>query len=216
VSTLTELTKEVINSMEELINRVQSVISSRVVAENNQIAEIHVLADTSRNAKQIARDVQSVLMAEFKVDVNYKIISVAQIETNGRLFNDERIAFTNLTFANNGVNLEATVMLTKGSEIYEGVYKGINTERNRNRIIVNATLECVSKILPEDHNLILEDVDIYSFAKKRIAVVAVTHATPQNEELLVGSSIVKKDDGEALVKATLDALNRRVISILDN
>lgn len=216
MSTLTELTKEVINSMEELINRVQSVISSRVVAENNQIAEIHVLADTSRNAKQIARDVQSVLMAEFKVDVNYKIISVAQIETNGRLFNDERIAFTNLTFANNGVSLEATVMLTKGSEIYEGVYKGVNTERNRNRIIVNATLECVSKILPEDHNLILEDVDIYSFAKKRIAVVAVTHATPQNEELLVGSSIVKKDDGEALVKAALDALNRRVISILDN
>ncbi|WP_430351115.1 hypothetical protein [Thermoanaerobacterium thermosaccharolyticum] len=213
---MTELTKEVINSMEELINRVQSVISSRVVAENNQIAEIHVLADTSRNAKQIARDVQSVLMAEFKVDVNYKIISVAQIETNGRLFNDERIAFTNLTFANNGVSLEATVMLTKGLEIYEGVYKGVNTERNRNRIIVNATLECVSKILPEDHNLILEDVDIYSFAKKRIAVVAVTHATPQNEELLVGSSIVKKDDGEALVKAALDALNRRVISILDN
>ncbi|MDI3478586.1 MAG: hypothetical protein PWQ59_2111 [Thermoanaerobacterium sp.] len=216
MSTLTELTKEVINSMEELINRVQSVISSRVVAENNQIAEIHVLADNSRNAKQIARDVQSVLMAEFKVDVNYKIISVAQIETNGRLFNDERIAFTNLTFANNGVSLEATVMLTKGLEIYEGVYKGVNTERNRNRIIVNATLECVSKILPEDHNLILEDVDIYSFAKKRIAVVAVTHATPQNEELLVGSSIVKKDDGEALVKAALDALNRRVISILDN
>lgn len=216
MSTLTELTKEVINSMEELINRVQSVISSRVVAENNQIAEIHVLADNSRNAKQIARDVQSVLMAEFKVDVNYKIISVAQIETNGRLFNDERIAFTNLTFINDGVNLEVTVMLTKGSEIYEGTYKGVNTERNKNRIIVNATLECVSKILPDDHNLILEDVDIYSFAKKRIAVVAVTHATPQNEELLVGSSIVKKDDGEALVKAALDALNRRVISILDN
>lgn len=216
MSTLTELTKEVINSMEELINRVQSVISSRVVAENNQIAEIHVLADNSRNAKQIARDVQSVLMAEFKVDVNYKIISVAQIETNGRLFNDERIAFTNLTFINDGVNLEVTVMLTKGSEIYEGTYKGVNTERNKNRIIVNATLKCVSKILPDDHNLILEDVDIYSFAKKRIAVVAVTHATPQNEELLVGSSIVKKDDGEALVKAALDALNRRVISILDN
>lgn len=213
---MTELTKEVINSMEELINRVQSVISSRVVAENNQIAEIHVLADNSRNAKQIARDVQSVLMAEFKVDVNYKIISVAQIETNGRLFNDERIAFTNLTFINDGVNLEVTVMLTKGSEIYEGTYKGVNTERNKNRIIVNATLKCVSKILPDDHNLILEDVDIYSFAKKRIAVVAVTHATPQNEELLVGSSIVKKDDGEALVKAALDALNRRVISILDN
>nr|WP_230197634.1 hypothetical protein [Thermoanaerobacterium xylanolyticum] len=216
MSTLVEFTKEVINSMEELINRVQSVISSRVIAENGQIAEIHVLADTSRNAKQIARDVQSVLMAEFKVDVNYKIISVAQVETSGRYYNDERIAFANLTFANNGVNLEATVVLTKGSEMYEGVYKGVNTERNKNRIIVNATLECVSKILPDDHNLILEDVDIYSFAKKRIAIVAVTHATPQGEELLVGSSIVKKDEGEALVKATLDALNRRVISTVDN
>lgn len=213
---MAELTNDVISSMEELINKVQSVISSKVVANGNEIVEIHVLSDNSRSAKQIARDVQSVLMAEFNIDINYKIISVAQIETGGRAYNDNRLAFVSLTCVNTGINMEATVTLTRGTEIYEGVARGLNTSRNKNRIIVNATLDCLSKIIPDEHNLILEDVDIFPIAKNHVVVVALTHATHQYEEMLVGSCLIKKDEGETAVKATLDALNRRLITILNN
>ena len=41
--------------------------------------------------------------------------------------------------------------------------------------------------------------------------MAISFITNHGEELLVGSAIVKKDDYETIVKATLDALNRVLV-----
>ncbi|MDI6603714.1 MAG: hypothetical protein QME35_01005 [Thermoanaerobacteraceae bacterium] len=213
---MADLTKDVISSMEELINKVQSVISSRVVANNNEITEIHVLSDSSRSAKQIARDVQSALMAEFDIEVNYKIISIAQIDTGGRVYNDSRFIFSNCSYMTNGIRAEAAVTLIRGSESYEGFSSGINTKRMKYRLLVNAVLDCIAKVITNEHILLLEDVDIFQIAKTNVVVVALTHVTHQYEELLIGSCLVKKDEGEAVVKAALDALNRRITAILNS
>lgn len=213
---MTELTNDVIDSIEELITKVQGVLSSKIVVKDNQIIEVHVLADSSRNAKQIARDVQSVLLTKFDIDINYKIISVAQIENGTKIFTDNRITFTSLIYRNNGMITEVHVQLTHNGEIYEGIAEGINTTTNKYRIIVNATINCLSKIISNEHNLILEDIDIVKIAKSSVVVIAITHVTYQYEELLIGSCLVKKDEGDAIVKATLDALNRRLLNILNS
>lgn len=210
---MVELTKDTVGSIEELINKVQCVISNRVVVENGEIVEIHVLADSERSAKQIARDVQSVIMAQFGIDVNYKIVSVAQIDTGEKSTGDYRLVFSSYSYLNNGVNSEARVMLAKGSEIFEGYAEGANTSKNRYKLIVNATLDSISKLMSREHILLLEDVDKFDIAKSSIFVVGITHATNNHEELLTGSCLVKKDEGEAVVKATLDAVNRRLASI---
>jgi len=208
-----EITKDTVNSMEGYINKIQGVLSSRVVVENGEITEIHVLADNTRNAKQIARDVQSVIMAQFGIDINHKIVSVAQIDTGESLQGEQRLVFSSYSFINNGLTSEARVILTRGDEVFEGYAEGPNTASNKYKIIANATLDSISKLIPRNHLFLLEDVDIFNIAKNRIIVVGVTHVTNNQEELLTGSSLIKKDEGEAVVKATLDAVNRRVMSI---
>ncbi|MEQ6359962.1 hypothetical protein V7D15_09730 [Thermoanaerobacter thermohydrosulfuricus] len=208
-----EITKDTVNSMEGYINKIQGVLSSRVVVENGEITEIHVLADSTRNAKQIARDVQSVIMAQFGIDINHKIVSVAQIDTGENLQGEQRLVFSSYSFINNGLTSEARVILTRGDEVFEGYAEGPNTTSNKYKIIANATLDSISKLIPKNHLFLLEDVDIFNIAKNRIIVVGVTHVTNNQEELLTGSCLIKKDEGEAVVKATLDAVNRRVMSI---
>ena len=67
--------------MEFFLNNIKSVISSKVIMDsNNEISEIHVLSDSSRQSKQIARDIRTALLSKFNTDVDYKIISVAQID----------------------------------------------------------------------------------------------------------------------------------------
>lgn len=210
---MVELTKDTINSIEELINKVQCVISSRIVVDNGEIVEIHVLADSTRSAKQIARDVQSVIMAQFGIDVNYKIVSVAQIDTGERSSNDYRLVFSSYSYLNNGVKSEARVTLMRGSEVFEGYAEGPNTSKNRYKLIANATLDSISKLISKEHILLLEDIDKFNIAKSSIVVVGITHSVNNHEELLTGSCLVKKDEGEAIVKATLDAVNRRLMSI---
>lgn len=209
-----EITKDTVASMEMYINKVPGVLSSRIVVENGEITEIHVLADSTRNAKQIARDVQSVIMAQFGIDIDYKVISVAQIDVGAKPPSEHRIVFSSYSFVNSGLTSEARVILTRGDEVFEGFAEGPNTTMNKYKIIANATLDAVSKLIPKNHLFLLEDVDIFNIAKSRIVVVGVTHVTNSQEELLTGSSLIRKDEGESVVKATLDAINRRVMSII--
>lgn len=208
-----ELTNDTINSIEELINKVKGVLSNKVVAKDNEIKEIHVLADNTRNPKQVARDVQSVIMAQFGIELNYKVVSVAQIDTGEAFQSELRLIFSNYSFINSGLTSEANVTLLRGNEIFEGHAEGPNTSGNKYRIIANATLDCVTKMISKNHMFLLEDIDMFYIAKSRIVVVGVTHATNNMEELLTGSSLIKKDEGEAVVKATLDAINRRIMSL---
>ena len=41
--------------------------------------EVHVLARGEKPAKQVVRDVQSVAMAQFDLDIDHRIVSVVQI-----------------------------------------------------------------------------------------------------------------------------------------
>ena len=63
-----------------LICKIEGVQSARVVfGPQGEAAEIHVISDERRGAKQVTRDIQSALMAAFDVEVEYGVISVARI-----------------------------------------------------------------------------------------------------------------------------------------
>ena len=153
-------------------------------------------------------------MAQFGIDLDYKVISVAQIDVGARLPSEYRIVFSSYSFVNTSLTSEARVTLTRGDEVFEGFAEGPNTASNKYKIIANATLDAVSRLIPKNHLFLLEDVDIFNIAKSRIVVVGVTHVTNSQEELLTGSSLIRKDEGESVVKATLNAINRRVMSII--
>ena len=66
---------------EILLKQLPGVLNAEITNnDEGQLTEIHVLATSDRLPKQIVRDVQSALMAEYKAKVDYRIISVAQID----------------------------------------------------------------------------------------------------------------------------------------
>ena len=72
--------KSFLASLEELISSLDGVYSSKVVLSKDQVPEeIHLLASDKKSPKTITRDVQSALMAVFGVNIDYRIISIAQV-----------------------------------------------------------------------------------------------------------------------------------------
>ncbi len=59
----------------------------------------------------------------------------------------------------------------------------------------------------------VEDVGTLNIAKTNVVVVAVTCVDKNGEQLLIGSSMNLGDIKEAVVKATLDAVNRRITKL---
>src|SRR4249920_3011535 len=64
--------------------RLPDVAAVRIVADPiGRPVEVHVLAHTGKPPKQVVRDVQSVALASFGVELDRRIVSVVQLHTDG-------------------------------------------------------------------------------------------------------------------------------------
>jgi hypothetical protein len=134
-----------IEECEKLLSQVRDVVSARIVADNEgTIREIHLLAGDNRSPKQIVRDIESVFMAHFGMNIDHKKISIAQLDGREAKKQDgKRLRFTGLTFTSAGPKAEIKVNLQYGDGRFEGVFTGPRSRHNTLRLIANATLGAV-------------------------------------------------------------------------
>lgn len=199
--------------IESVIRSLIDVSSARVVnGKNGTIEEVHVLADSSRSPKQVVRDVESALMAQFGIELDHKKISVAQTR-NGKepRFGENRLKFSDVSISLNGMQAEAVVRLEANGQTYKGQASGHSSSHNQLRLISTATLQAVQSWGGSDTALVLEDVNAtINLSGQNIVVLFVNMITSRGEDLLSGSAVVKQDLWKAVVNATLNAVNRRL------
>jgi len=69
-----------VQNAETAVTALRGVEAVRILADGDVIREIHVLSTSNRPAKQIVRDVQSVLLTRFGREIDYRVVSVAYCE----------------------------------------------------------------------------------------------------------------------------------------
>jgi hypothetical protein len=197
------------STFQDTINKIDSVISSKIVSTENDISEIHILTNNIRSPKQIVRDVETAIFTIFDYKIDRKIISVAQIETE---YDEKlkRIKFEGITFTTNDNTTECTLTLTYEEQEYSVSQVGIKTLSNKRKIVADTTIKVVEKILGQAALFDIQDVIIHTSGHVTFISVLVNMLIHGNEETMVGSAIVKNDVNEAIAKATLGAINRRV------
>jgi hypothetical protein len=196
---------------QQTLNKIPGVISSRIIADDSTIREVHILSDINRGPKQIVRDVQSVFLAKFNMSVDHRIISVAQIEDKGIGIREFRLNIDSVQLHSKQGKVEACVVMSKDEETFTGNATGGNSAQGRLRVVADATLKAVHQFLNTDFIFVLSDVVKINLADRQAIVVSILHFTDFGEEYLSGSAIIKTDDDISIVKATLDAVNRRLL-----
>lgn len=214
---------------EEMICRVQGVFSSKVKVDDadGEIIECHVLADRSRNVKQLVRDVQSALMAKFHVDLDYKLISVAQVDnldsiiassskveqpTEEPKFEVPRAQLKSFMMGYEGNSIKAIVTLAVGELTYTGEANGNSGINSRYRTLAQAVVNAVNYNTDQVLTLSILDVQKFNINGQSAYAVAIFYGNKGREETLLGAAIIREDENMAVVKAALDALNRRLLS----
>lgn len=201
--------------MEKIINTISDVISSKIIFDDEgQMDEIHIVSNNNRSPKQISRDIQSLLIAKFNQKIDYKKISVAQIKSDIRSEVNHRFCIGAIGYCLIDNMVEIKVILKKDDAEYESTIIGPNSKNNIYRLVVQATLECVHNFLGRRDIFIVEDIQKMNLAKQEVISIAITYLSEDKEGLLVGSAVLRKDDYEAIVKATLDAVNRKVLQLI--
>ena len=180
------------------------------------IEEIHILTGLDRSPKQIVRDVQSALKAQWDITVDRRKVSVAQLKsttpvTPGRL----RYAVLEIKTETSTGKSEVCVTLERANEEQTAVYVGKaetdGTEGSLLYAIARATCLAVNLTIQPPNAFFPEDVAIIQVGPRQAVAVLVTLVTPRrNHEELLGAALIRREPMEACVRATLDALNRRL------
>lgn len=198
-------------SFQDVIGKIQGVTHSKVVGDEDDIQEIHIIAGTSRSAKQIVRDIESALLAIFGYRVDRKIISIAQIDTDIIAKAIDRIIYQGISVNIEDNNVECEVRLSSGEEDFVSTKRAISTSINRKKVVARATVATVEKIIGQSSIFDIEDVVINTTREVNFVNVVANMITKNDEEILIGTAIVRSDINEAIAKATLDAINRRIM-----
>lgn len=204
-----------ISNIESFLGKLNSVISAKIVlGKDDEIEEIHILADNNRHSKQISRDIQSVLISKFDINIDHKKISIAQVEGERVSLKEFRLKIRSIEFLTSHRKADVKVILEKEDETFEGVTSGANTASNSLKLIAEATLKAVEGFANCMDTFILEDIKTTTLSGKEVVVVAITYLDNYTEYLLSGTSYINRDIKEAVVKATLDAINRCILKTI--
>jgi hypothetical protein len=209
---------------EAAIRALRDVEGASIEADGDEIREIHVLSSSNRPAKQIVRDVQAVLRTRFQRAIDHRVVSVAfsdPIQGNGEKAPDEpsavrttatpdRIRFESVNLYVAGRRAQAQVELRWKGVPRMGSAAGWSTRDGSHRLVATATLATVQEFLDEDLGLSLVGVEMVKIGKLEVAVVALDLLTHREQKNLVGSCTVEEDAQQAVVLATLSAMNRIV------
>jgi len=198
-----------IQELEETLARLPSINAIRIVGGKDGIREVHVLAALDKAPKQVARDVQSLALARFGITIDRRAISVVQIGPERLDPGEDRPAIKGVHEIPEGARTTVAVTLGWHGEEYIGTATGPAAQSARYRLVGEAGLRAIEDLLPGEA-LALDSVGAPTIGMRTVMVVVIVSTGERGEEVSVGSAISQGDDSETVVRAVLDALNRRI------
>jgi hypothetical protein len=212
------------------------VKSAKIVADGaGGILAVHVVSSSDRVAKQIARDVESVLVAKLGLAIDHRKISIAQVDEEsappetaaatpapapdiepekalplrGLAVADRRIEFIGVSVAQSQDMAEARVELAMSGVVSAAAVGGVDASASVLRIVADATLQAVQQFFEDGGLFAVAAVEQATVGGKPVIVVDVSHLAERQEKTLLGACPVNGGDlPRATALATLDAVNR--------
>ncbi len=208
-----------VEDIEDALSRIADIKAARVVTtDQGVISEIHVLALPTKSPKQLVRDIESAIMAEFGLSVDHRKISIAQLGAGAVdiesvapvLAAVARPRIVGVNASVSGLRSAATVTVAVDGVEYVGASAGVASQSGRLRQIASAALDAVGQCISDETTFSLEDVAIVQLGRERVAVSCVSLVTVHGEQSFSGSAVVRQSENDSVVRATLDAINRRI------
>ncbi|NLV48228.1 MAG: hypothetical protein GXY22_06190 [Clostridiaceae bacterium] len=207
---------ELRTELDKLISRLSGVLAARTVLnEQDEIVEIHVLSDMTKSPKQLVRDIQSAAMSVYGIDIDYKLISIAQVNSNMVIpasQQENRLQIHRITVSLDNISVETTVTLEQGENQFVGTSRTPLASRNRIQSAVQACLEAIRQYLGPAYNMTLLDLQRHPVAGTDCVIISLMYTDPFRESVLYGIAGINSPDTEvqSAVMAVLSALNRPI------
>lgn len=193
--------------IEREINRLEGVTLARVLSTGSAIDEIHVVVPHERTPKKIVRDIESLLLVRFGMRIDHRCISIVQMDHLQPAYpRYQRPQIQQVVRVEGGVNL----VLGVGDKVIVGQAPAVG-DGDDLVLVGRAVINAVEQLVQTPGILALLKTHIAEMDTYRVVLVLARWVYGQQQELLTGASLIYDDPLEAMARAMLDAINRRLV-----
>lgn len=127
----------------------------------------------------------------------------------------QRPAIQRMHLVSSGLDIAASVTLGFAERSAVGEAQGTATQNGVQRAVALATLRAVESLVNDKARFDLDHLEVTQTGRDRTVVVGVSLVTPTGSERLTGAAVVREDVRQAVIRGTLDAINRRLGALLN-
>lgn len=204
------------DAAEVLLGSIRGVLAARVVrAPDASVAEVHLVGTPERSPKAIIRDAESLLYVRLSTRVDYRKISLVQVQETG-FQTPPRVRLDSVVCTPEGQGMTVQVTLSVGSKVVQGAaYATSSQEQTLLEASALATLTTINQ-LPNLYLLPrLECIERHQLGRQDVCIVHLSLQSDEHSEDLLGIASLRAEPVVAASRATLDAVNRRLSSWLN-
>ena len=204
------------SQVEELIRKVRGVLAVRVVRnDQGQIDELHAVGSPERSAKQMVRDIESILYVRGGIRIDHRKISLVQIAEAGMPAGLVRVQLLEVVRHPNQEPPAIAVALAVGARRVEGLARALpDRPYSDEQLVAQATAQALSQLIGAIGHLHVENLQRQAFGALQVCLAHLSLTTDDGIETLLGISVVRGDESSAVARAVLDAMNRRLQRLL--
>jgi len=179
-----------------------------VLSDRAEVMEVHVVATPERKPKQVVRDIESLLKAQFGIEVDYRAISLAVREPvlSARTPRPQLVAAEYVDQERHHVQ----VVLEEGWQRYVGTAQRTVVATDSLTLAALATLSAMHDVVGRSSVFRLVEAKKTQLGDEEIIMVMIAARHKGGEETLIGTCFARDDVLEACARATLDSVNRRI------
>ena len=198
---------------------------AKILVEDGEVREVHVISGSRKPAKLIVKDVVGLIWTRYNRRIDHRIVGVVRVRAQGNgapkveaapapaepaavLEDPSRIRFGSVNLYMDGARAQAQVELRWKGVLRMGSASGWCSREGAHRLVATATLTALQEFLDDDVALGVEGVDVVRMGGHEVAIVGLALLTHRQEKLLTGCCTVGRDLPQAVVLASLSALNR--------
>jgi hypothetical protein len=137
-----------------------------------------------------------------------------QAAPNVTLTRPSRLSIERVQLVSAGLGTAVTVTLGLDGRSLEGEAEGAATQSGLLRSVAAATLRAIERVIDGTVRFEVEHVEVARIGIDQTALVVITMLTGRSAQRLSGASVVREDTREAVIRAVLAALNRRMEPLL--
>ena len=198
-----------VTGFEAALTKIPGIQRARIVGDPEP-KEIHLVSTKERAPKQLVRDVQSLATATFGLQIDHRIVSIVQLDSELPKEASQRPSINNVTVASTsgGGRVDVELKWPDGRTTSGGSSSGPSREE-KSRAAAAAVAQALGPVLAESEATV-DIEDVTNDSTGGAVVVRVAWSDKDSSTPLVGAALVDDDIVTATTRAVLSAVNRKV------